>query len=76
MTVNVWKTSSFNKAAYEFCLWLFLFDPRSFLAQNSIHFLQISIMNFLDDDDDDEEDDDGDDEGGEGAWDNGDVGKY
>ena len=31
-------------------------------------------MNFLDDEE--EDDDDGDDEGGEGAWDNGDIGKY
>ena len=59
---------------------LFLSDPWLLLFENSIFSLLIWLIIISDaNDEDGDEDDDGDDdddEDGEGAWDNGDIGKY
>ena len=55
---------------------LFLSDPWLLLFENSIFFSLIWLIIISDANDEDGDDDDDDDEDGEGAWDNGDIGKY
>ena len=60
---------------------LFLSDPWLLLFENSILFSLILIWLIIisdanNEDGDDEDDDEDEDEDGEGAWDNGDIGKY
>ena len=56
---------------------LFLSDPWLLLFENSIFssLIWLIIISDANNEDGDDEDDD-DDEDGEGAWDNGDIGKY